>query len=152
MAHRKNKQKIADIFRSMLKHDQIPAEVVAIYIYGSAVIGRLREDSDIDVGLLASHRIDEFKRLEVISKIEALFSDIAKTVAIDLDVSILDLRAKYAALQLQYVVITSGELLFERDVSERMDFENMIKGEFFDFEPFVQSLRKIKYGDVLQEA
>jgi len=34
---------------------------------------------------------------------------------------------------------------------ERIEFENTVKGEYFDFKSFLQHLRKKKYGHIHQE-
>ena len=65
------------------------------------------------------------------------------------EISILDLRGKFVPLTLQYKVITEGILLYEKDTWERIEFENTVKGEYFDFRPFLQHLRKKKYGHIL---
>ena len=42
-------------------------------------------------------------------------------------------------------------LLYENNKGERLEFENALKGEYFDFVPFLESLRKKRYGDIFQE-
>ena len=87
----------------------------------------------------------------MISKAEAIFTLFLKKIGIRLEISIFDLRGKYASVQLQYKVITEGIAIYTKDISERLEFENAIKREYFDFEPYLRSLRKRKYGDILQK-
>lgn|GEM_PF-816492 len=144
-------QDIINILKSQIKHASIPSGIDAIYLYGSAISGRLRKDSDIDIAMLASYDVEDSERLELISKAEAIFTLLLKKIGIQLEISIFDLRGKYASVQLQYKVITEGIALYTKDVSERLEFENAIKREYFDFEPYLRSLRKRKYGDILQK-
>jgi len=129
----------------------IPEGVEAIYLYGSIVKNRVRADSDIDVAMLPSYGIDDFEKLELISKIQSIFASLFLNAGFKQEISILDLRGKYSSLQLLYKVITAGVLVFERDRLERLDFENAVKREYFDFEPFLRLLRKEKHGTLFQK-
>jgi predicted nucleotidyltransferase len=142
---------IINILRSQIKHVSMPLRIEAIYLYGSAIKGRLREDSDIDIAILTSYDAEGSERLELISKAEAIFTSPLKKLGIQQEISVFDLRDKYASVQLQYKVITEGIALYTKDVSERLEFENAVKREYFDFEPYLSSLRKRKYGDILQK-
>ncbi len=140
-----------NILKVNLRCVLMPDTLSAIYLYGSFVNGSLRADSDIDIAILSIHGVNELDRLELISKVEGIFTSLLKRIGIQQEVSILDMRAKYISLQLQYKVITEGILLYEKDRLERLDFENAIKGEYFDFMPYLSFLRKRKYGDILQK-
>ncbi len=130
----------------------MPNDIAAIYLYGSVVKGRLRADSDIDIAMLPFYDVDAFRRLELISKVEGIFTSLLREIGIEREVSILDLRDKYVSLQLQYNIITKGVLVYEKDTSERLEFENAVKREYFDFEPYLRFLREKKYGDIPQKA
>ncbi|MCK5505716.1 MAG: nucleotidyltransferase domain-containing protein [Thermodesulfovibrionia bacterium] len=125
--------------------------LTAVYLYGSAISGRLRKDSDIDIGILPFHNTTTDERLELISKVEGVVTGILKKNNLQKDVSVLDLRGKYVSLALLYKTITEGMLLYENNKGERLEFENALKGEYFDFVPFLESLRKKRYGDIFQE-
>ena len=128
-------------------------EIVAIYLYGSSAIGRFREESDIDIAILPSHRTTEEERLVLIAKIEGIIEKLLGGKGIHREISILDLRGKFVPLTLQYKVITEGILLYEnkKETFERLEFENTVKREYFDFMPYLKLLRKRKYGHILQE-
>lgn len=136
---------IADI-KSSIKAVSVPEGVVALYLYGSFIHGRLRAESDIDVAFLPSVKITTDERLVIIAKVEALVATALKKAGIQRDVSVLDLGGKYVPVTLQYKIITEGELLFERDRAARVEFENTVKSEHFDFMPFLEALRERKYG------
>jgi len=131
----------------------MPQEIAAIYLYGSSAIARFREESDIDIAILPSHRTTEEERLVLIAKIEGIIEKLLGGKGIHREISILDLRGKFVPLTLLYKVITEGILLYEnkKETFERLEFENTVKREYLDFMPYLKLLRKRKYGHVLQE-
>jgi predicted nucleotidyltransferase len=129
----------------------IPKEIVALYLFGSLVTGKLRKESDIDIAFLPSHKTVEEERLIVIAKVEGIIEKLLREMGISREISILDLRAKYVSVSLQYRVITEGILIYEKDALERLEFENSVKREYFDFAPYLTALRKRKYGHLLQK-
>jgi predicted nucleotidyltransferase len=144
-------KKVINALKTKLSDITIPAGIEAIYLYGSIVKNKVRADSDIDVAMLPSHKIDDFGRLELISKIQSIFTSLFLKAGFKQEVSVLDLRGKYTSLQLLYNVITEGLLAFERDTVQRLEFENAVKREYFDFEPFLRLLRKEKHGTLFQK-
>ena len=144
-------KRVINSLKSKLSDVTIPGGVDAIYLYGSIVTNRVRADSDIDVAILPSPGIDDFERLEIISKIQSIFASLFLKAGFKQEISVLDLRGKYSSLQLLYKVITAGVLVFERARLQRLDFENAVKREYFDFEPFLRLLRKEKHGTLFQK-
>ncbi|MEW6418150.1 MAG: nucleotidyltransferase domain-containing protein [Nitrospirota bacterium] len=142
---------IIQIFKSNLNNKVVPEEIVAIYIYGSILKGKLRIDSDIDISILASHRVSDIERLQLISITEGIFMSLLKEMGFKKEVSVLDMRGRYVSLKLIYKIITEGMLIYERDKFARMEFENAVKGEYFDFKPYLEYLMKKRYGDLLQK-
>jgi len=124
----------------------IPEEIVAIYVYGSSISERLREESDIYIAILPRHNTTGEERLVLIAKIEGIVSKILKKKSIFRQVSIADLRGRFIPITLQYKIVTEGILLYERDAVERSEFENAVKREYFDFTPYLEYLREKKYG------
>jgi predicted nucleotidyltransferase len=129
----------------------IPKEIVALYLYGSSVTGKLRKESDIDVAFLPSHKTSEEERLILMAKVEGMVDKLLREMGISREISILDLRAKYVSVSLQYRVITEGILIYEKDALQRYEFENAVKREYFDFVPYLNFLRKRKYGHLFQK-
>jgi uncharacterized protein len=130
---------------------RIPKEIVALYLYGSSVTGRLRKESDIDIAFLPFHKTTEEERLTLIAKVEGMFEELFREMVIPREISVLDLRAKFVSVSLQYKVITEGMLIYEKDALEKLEFENAVKREYFDFVPYLRFLRKRKYGHLFQK-
>jgi len=137
--------------RSKTISPPVPKEIIALYLYGSSVTGKLREESDIDIAFLPSHKTTEEKRLIIIARVEDLIEKLLREISISREISVLNLRDKYVSLSLQYKVITEGILIYEKDTFERLEFENAVKREYFDFIPYLRSLRKRKYGNLLEK-
>lgn len=130
--------------RSSLR--DIPSGVIALYLYGSILKGRLREESDIDIAMLADHRIAPEERLRLIAEIEALSGKLFRAMGFSHDISVLDMRAPYVSIELLYRVITEGICIYERSHDQRLEYEAIIKAEYIDFMPFIRALRQRRYG------
>ncbi len=124
----------------------IPEGVAAIYLYGSSVNGKMREESDIDIAFLPSFKTTLDERLILISKVEGIIAKLLSEKGMIREISVVDLRGKFIALTLQRKIIAEGILLYEKDAMERVEFENSIKREYDDFAPFLNLLRARKYG------
>jgi len=129
----------------------VPREIIALYVYGSSVTGKLRKESDIDIAFLPSYKTTEDERLIIIAKVEGMIQKLFREMGILREISVLDLRGKYVSVSLQYKVITEGIVIYEKDPLERLEFENAVKREYFDFVPYLRFLRKRKYGHLLQK-
>lgn len=143
---------MTELLISKMKEIPMPESIAAMYVYGSIVPGRLRNDSDIDIAILPSFETNDFEKLQLISKVAAIITSALKTIGTDREVSVLDMRGRYVSLQLLYKIITEGTLIYDSDSTQRIDFENAIKRDYFDFEPYLLGLRKRKYGDLYQKA
>ena len=129
-----------------IKPESVPEKIVALYLYGSALTGRLRIDSDVDIAMLCSYKVAPYDRLELIADVEHIVTKLLLTISIKNSVSVLDLRGKYVPFELQYKVITQGKLLFDRDKGQRYDYELAATRDYFDFMPFIEELRRKKHG------
>lgn len=126
----------------------MPEGLVALYLYGSSITGKLRVDSDIDIAILPSYNTTGDDRLILISKVESIIAKLLGEKGIQREISIVNLRDKFLSLTLQHKIITEGLLLYEKEPMERLEFENAVKREYFDFAPYLSLLRKRKYGDL----
>jgi predicted nucleotidyltransferase len=141
--------KIAEILNKLKEmKTPLPEKLVAIYLYGSSIAGRLRVESDIDIAILPSYQTTEEQRLILISQVEGVIAKLLKDKGIRREISIVNLRDKFLSLSLQYKIVTEGLLLYEKGAMERLEFENSVKREYFDFAPYLAQLRKRKYGDL----
>ena len=72
---------IKDLLRKLKSKEltpSIPEEIVAIYLYGSSITEKVREESDIDIAILPLHNTTGEERLILIAKIEGIVSKTLK--------------------------------------------------------------------------
>jgi predicted nucleotidyltransferase len=91
-------------------------ETQAIYLFGSAVVGRMRDDSDVDVAVLLPHvRAKELGSLAL----SDLAFDLMKALRRDVDL----INLRQVSTVLQFEVLKNGIVLFCADQIALAEFE-----------------------------
>jgi predicted nucleotidyltransferase len=83
-----------------------------IYLFGSAVKGRMRKDSDIDIAYLSDKSIDQYQQFMLAQDLAAI---------LDKDVDLVDLNKVSTVFQAQ--IIYTGQIIYCCDQERRMKFE-----------------------------
>lgn len=83
-----------------------------IYIFGSTVKGRGREESDIDIAILRDKKIDEYELFILSQKL----ADILKS-----EVDLIDLSKASTVFRIQ--IIKTGKLIYNSDNLHKMYFQ-----------------------------
>jgi predicted nucleotidyltransferase len=96
------------------------------YLFGSRAQGTQRLESDVDVAVWLD--VDPAQLGEVALE---LADTLSAATRVDTDVVVLN----RAPVLLRWKVITSGQLLLERDRTERVSFESLTMQQAIDFEP-----------------
>ncbi|MDZ7762720.1 MAG: nucleotidyltransferase domain-containing protein [Desulfovermiculus sp.] len=118
-------------------HRKYP-HIALVYLFGSRVEGNIGPQSDYDFGILLDRDADKAAIRS------SLASDLASLLQSPrIDVVLLD----QAPIELSFAVISQGEILYERDVATRVDFEAKVMGLYFDYLPFLRRSR----DDILKE-
>lgn len=94
-------------------------DLQAAYLFGSAVTGSLRPDSDLDIAILLQHSLSSLKLHELSEKIARLMSR---------DVDLIDLRSASTVLQMQ--VISTGHCMICNDPLEVGSFEDRVFSDY----------------------
>ncbi|NMG82598.1 MAG: hypothetical protein GIS02_00100 [Methanosarcinales archaeon] len=105
-------------------------EVIAAYLYGSAVQGNMRADSDIDIGiLLMDDAVPDYLYTIRMAR------EIRSRCHLDreVDVRILNRRS----IRFLHQVLRYGEIVFVRDERKKVEFETSVIKEYLDFKPFL---------------
>jgi len=135
-------QSVAGIVNRCIPQAPSARETIrAAYLFGSALEeGRFKSDSDIDLAFLLEN--SEYAADPLTASYDAY--DISTRVSFETgrrtDVVILNA----ASVETAYQVITTGELLYEKDPADRLEYEIALKGMYFDFKPFLDELRSGK--------
>ncbi|MFH1148436.1 MAG: nucleotidyltransferase domain-containing protein [Pseudomonadota bacterium] len=104
------------------------SEIAAVYLFGSAASGKLRNRSDVDVALLLQRDVEKTRQLEIRLKLMALLEDVFERpteVVIINDVSLL----------LFSEIMKAKKLIYEKDTAYRIRFESQKRREYLDFKP-----------------
>ena len=115
-------------------------EVLLAYLFGSRVDGDVGPLSDYDFGVLFDRAVDRAKARA------RLASALAAALGTD-RIDVVSLRD--APVELAYAVISEGEVLYERDVEARVEYEADTMSRYFDYLPVLRSQRRdiLRGGD-----
>ena len=115
--------------------ERAPAEVLAVYVYGSRARGSARHGSDLDLGaLLAGPPPSTLSN--VARDLEA-----AAEGALRIPVEVVVLNR--APADLVHRVLRDGVLVLDRDRSRRIRFEVQARNEYFDLAPLRRLYRRM---------
>lgn len=92
---------------------------VIVYIFGSAIRGELREDSDIDIAYLSDTILTPYENFMFAQEL----ADILKK-----DVDLIDLKEASAVFKAQ--VVGTGKVIYCSDENKRMYFEMRVFKEY----------------------
>ena len=112
-----------------------PAEVMAIYLYGSRARGEPKATSDVDLGVLL--REAPTPRLGGVAP--DLESAVEKSVHFAVDAVVMNT----APADLVHRILRDGILLLDRDPAARIRFEVQARNEYFDLEPIRRLYRRL---------
>lgn len=108
------------------------------YLYGSVLHPeKFRHKSDIDLAFLLYPSL--YNKDPLISSAPAYMAatEIGLMAKRQTDVIILNA----ASIETAYQAVTTGIVLYEADHENRLEYESLVRGLYFDFKPFLQNLR-----------
>jgi predicted nucleotidyltransferase len=109
-------------------------DVLAAYLFGSQVTGKIRPDSDIDLSLLLS----ESDKMERFERRLQMMHEISRICGVEADVIILN----DAPLVLVHQILKTGQLFYEIDRRARVTFEVRAGKDYADLKPFREFFRR----------
>ena len=124
---------LAERLRSVV--EGAPADLVAVYLYGSRARGTASRASDIDLGLL----LQEAPPPELRSTARRIESEVERAVHLPVEAVVLNT----ASADLIHRVLRDGILLVDRDRPARIRFEIRARNEYFDLAPIRRLYRRI---------
>lgn len=113
------KRQLASLFR---KH-----HVELAYLFGSAVTGKMRHDSDVDIAVLLPETLSSDKRFDIRLK---LMGECEKIFKKNIDLVVLN---DISSLFFKYIIIREGKPIFMESDVRHAEFESRIFGLYFDF-------------------
>lgn len=115
-----------------VKAAELP-EVQLAYLFGSQVDGQIGPMSDYDIAILLDHDADRPRARE---RLAYEYSSLLQTDRVDV------ILLNIAPLELAYVVIAYGHLLFERTVYARVEYEAQVMSRYGDYLPVLRAQRE----------
>ncbi|MBS3809477.1 MAG: nucleotidyltransferase domain-containing protein [Desulfobacterales bacterium] len=123
--------KAEKMIRHIIENDY--PEVAMLYRFGSRVDGTAGPQSDYDFAALVDRQGDS----------AAIRSGLASELSRQLGTSRIDLvLLQNAPIDLAFAIISKGEILYERNINTRVEFEARIMGLYFDALPFLKMARQ----------
>jgi predicted nucleotidyltransferase len=121
-------------------------EIVAAYLFGSAVTGKLNPMSDVDVAILLQEQTPYRRELALVFEV---MSDIQEIFRREGDVKVLN---RIEDLPLLHEMLSKGKLIYERDPKIHRDFVARAVIAYLDFKPaheaalrnYARSLKRVK--------
>jgi len=104
-------------------------EIIAAYLFGSAVTGKLNPMSDIDIAVLLQEPTPYRRELALVFDV---LSDIQQIFRRDGDVKILN---RIEDLPLLHEMLSKGKLIYERDPKIHRAFVARVVIAYLDFKP-----------------
>lgn len=105
-------------------------EIQAVYLFGSAVTGRLRPESDLDLAIVARTPGLRARKLD-------LLTDLARQGFCDVDLVFLD----EADIVTQYEAVRHNRLIYEVEDFDRGVLYARVVGRYLDFLPYLEVQR-----------
>lgn len=124
-------------------------EIVAAYLFGSVLTGKMNPMSDVDVALLLQEHVSLQRELSLAFDV---MSDIQKIFHREGDVKVLN---RIKDLPFLHEVLSKGKLIYERDSAIHRDFVARTVIDYLDFKPaheiavrnYLNYIRNLKRGN-----
>jgi len=101
-----------------LLKERIPG-LLGVWLFGSALEGEMRPDSDVDIAILAEAPLDAWMRLQLAAELSRLFGR---------DVDLVDLRRSATVMRMQ--VVARGRRVFCLDAPRCEAFEDFVFSDY----------------------
>jgi uncharacterized protein len=115
------------------------AAVLLVYLFGSRASGQAGPGSDYDLGVLLDRQEDSAaRRARLTHELVVILGTSAADVVF----------LNQAPPELAFAVI-QGQLMYERDLAARVEFEAYVMGRYYDYLPYLRAQRAeiLKGGD-----
>jgi len=141
----KNKDELREIVQTVFSNEDT-VDVRLVYLFGSRAKALSGESSshDRDLGPLSDYDfgiVTEFKNEEEATITHARLFKLQSKFARLLDSEVDVLQLNSAPIELQYNVIASGILLFEKSTEEKVEYEARVLSRYGDYLPVLRRQR-----------
>jgi predicted nucleotidyltransferase len=114
------------------------ASIDTVYIFGSVLDKkRFKKKSDIDIAFLVNKPLYKKDPLNASRDPYLISTEIGLSLERQTDVIILN----SASIETIFQIISTGIVIYEKNTEKRIEYEIAAKGIYFDFKPFLDTLR-----------
>ncbi|MGC9041867.1 MAG: type VII toxin-antitoxin system MntA family adenylyltransferase antitoxin [Roseiflexus sp.] len=133
-----NLERLPDIFKKY-------PDIHAVYLFGSAVTGRLHAESDLDLAIVPRPGAGELPRLDILT-------DLTRAGFCRVDLVILDTND----IVLKHEVVRHNQVIYQTEDFDRGAYFSRIVRQFLDFRPYLDVQRqaykqRIVHGQVRRD-
>lgn len=112
--------------------------IKVVYLFGSALDKeKFKDKSDIDLAFLIDPSF--YKQDPLINSAPAYMAATEIGMMLNRKTDVIILNS--ASIETTYQAVTSGKVIYETDHENRLEYEAAIRGLYFDFKPFLDTLR-----------
>jgi predicted nucleotidyltransferase len=112
--------------------------IKTVYLYGSVLEKeKFRHNSDIDLAFLLDHGLYHKDPLIYSGPAYMAATEVGLMLNRQTDVIILN----SASIETAYHAITTGTVIYDANRDDRVEYEAYLRGLYFDFMPFLETLR-----------
>jgi len=126
-------QKIDDVFDFLEKNNQINAG----YLFGSLATNNKKPLSDIDIAVYIDNSIHKKDYLDILLDLSNDISKILQTDEFDLVI------LNNASLRFAYNIISTGKLIFVKNMNPLIDFTEEIVNRYLDFKFYQEEFNSV---------
>jgi len=118
-----------------------------VYIFGSVLDKKnFKQSSDIDIAFLVDKSLYKQDPLEASTDSYLISTKIGLFLDRQTDVIILN----SASIETTFQIISTGIVIYENHSEKRIEYEIAIKGLYYDFKPFLDTLRSKTLSELNQ--
>lgn len=149
MASKINSIKIIhSMVNSFISNSKSASDTInAVYVFGSVLNEKkFKQNSDIDLAFLLDKSLYNEDMLSLSADSYLIAMEIGLTLNRKTDVIILN----SSSLETAFQVITTGVVVYEKQPDYLTEYEIAIKGMYYDFKPFIETLRSKSLSRITQ--
>ncbi len=117
-------EQLPDIFKKY-------PDIQAVYLFGSAVTGRLHAESDLDLAIVPRSGAGELPRIDILT-------DLARAGFCRIDLVVLDTND----IVLKHEVVRHNRVIYQTEDFDRGAYFSRIVRQFLDFRPYLDVQRQ----------
>ena len=106
-------------------------DIQAVYLFGSVAVGKMRPESDLDLGIVPRNKSLRQKRL-------AILTDLARRGFCNVDLVFLDTDD----IVLKYEVVRLNRVLYQTEDFDRGAMYSKVIRQYLDFRPYLEIQRE----------